>query len=199
MEVGPGSKARLDVTLEEIPRRELLEGAERAADDGDFESAISTCRGVLRRWEKNERALLLLGRCLYAVRQFGESVDVYARALQEGAEVAFPVKHVHESRSGVTFCTGEIAVRVDSVDFRSSTSPTCSRSVLRSRLLNSTFQSANGKPLKLLVASDEPRKSKPVEYSFHPSGARATGKTVDCPNCDESTFMLFRLLTFARP
>jgi hypothetical protein len=57
VDVDPGSKAHVDVTLEEVPHRELLDEADRKAAAGDHERAMSICRSVLVRRPKNERAM----------------------------------------------------------------------------------------------------------------------------------------------
>lgn len=197
--VEPGSKAHIEVTLDEIPHRELLDEAELAFAASQYDRAMSICNGVLLRRPNNERALLVLGRSLYALRRYGESADALSRAMLKGAAESFGVKHVHQSRSGVTFCTGAMTVRVDSVEFRSSTSPACSFSLLKSSLRGSTYQAANGQRLVVRVAEVQGRKERLVDHAFHPTGASALKSAVSCPGCDESTFVLFRMIQDAEP
>lgn len=197
--IEPGSKAHIDVILDEIPHRELLDEAEVAYASRQYEKAMSICSSVLLRRPNNERAMLVLGRSLYALRRYGESADAFVSAMQKGAAESFGVKHVHPSRSGVTFCTGAMTVRTDSVEFRSSTSPACSFSLLKSSLRGTTYQAANGQRLVVRVAVAQGRKEKLVDHAFHPTGASAVKSAVNCPGCDESTFVLFRMLRDAEP
>ena len=197
--VGPAERAHLDFALVEVPHRELLDAADDAFQRGNYNRAAEICADVLTRRPKQRRALLLLGQSLFYLRRYDESADYLARSVREGAEVRFDVMHMHVVRSRVDFCSGELVVRPDAVQFISSGAPDHAFSVPLRTVGAPSYQPTNGFRLAIRVTVPEGRKQKVTDYVFYPPGVRAAGSVPVCHGCDESTFTVFRILQSLQP
>jgi hypothetical protein len=197
--VGPSERAHLDFALVEVPHRELLDAADDAFQRGNYNRAAEICADVLTRRPNNRRGLHLLGMSLFYLRRYEESADSLARSVREGAEVRFAVMHMHVVRSRVDFCSGELVVRPDAVQFISSSAPDHAFSVPLRTIGAPSYQPTNGFRLAIRIPMPEGRKEKVKDYIFYPPGVRAAGSVPVCHGCAESTFTVFRVLQSLQP
>ena len=112
-----GNRASPDVTLEgEVS----LAAARSRFDAGDYEAAADAAQALLQVRADNGPAHLLLGRTLYALGRFEDSIEPLRRAVALGERVELDARHRHgvgEFRQG--FCRGVLTFGGGEVTFRS--------------------------------------------------------------------------------
>ena len=117
VDVLPGRPSSLDITLEgEVS----LAAARSRFDAGDYEAAADTARALLQMQADDGPAHLVLGRALYALGRFEDSIEPLRRAIALGERVELDARHRHgvgEFRQG--FCAGELTFGGGEVTFRS--------------------------------------------------------------------------------
>ncbi len=152
VEVRPDELTTLNLVLEPVPVEQLLQRVRNRFDLGDYRAAIDEARSVLEARADAGEAHLLLGRALYELGAFRESVNFLYRAIVLGEEVELPTNHRHGGAGfNPGFCRGVLTLSRDAVSFRSFDDPDHAFSVAPGGLTNLrvTETTAGGSVLRL--------------------------------------------------
>ncbi len=124
IELRPGARTTWDVGLDPVPAGELLASARRQFDRSDYRAAAAGARAVVDVRPEAGAAHLLLGRALYALGRYDDSVVSLWRAILLGEQVVLETNHRHGGggfRRG--FCRGVITLSRTEIAFRSPDEP----------------------------------------------------------------------------
>ena len=137
VEVRPDELTTLNLVLEPVPVEQLLQRARNRFDLGDYRAAIDEARSVLEVRADAGEVNLLLGRALYEIGAFRESVNFLHRAIVLGEEVELLTNHRHGGAGfNPSFCRGALTLSRDAVSFRSFDDPDHAFSVAPGGLTN---------------------------------------------------------------
>ena len=135
VEVRPGETTRVDVDLEPMDPSDDVEVLRAQFDGGDYTRAARGARtlaDLLVLWQQAglevdaplASALAILGRSLYELGRFEESLEPLHRAILLGEQIVFQISHRHGGgglRPG--FCRGYLSLRLTEIAFRSIDDP----------------------------------------------------------------------------
>ena len=124
VEIRAGEATTLEVVLEPVPVEELVRVVRDRFDAGEYPRTVEGARAVLDIRPDTGAAHLLLGRALYQLGRFDESVASLYRAILLGEQVVLPSNHRHGGggfRQG--FCRGVVSLSTSEIAFRSRDEP----------------------------------------------------------------------------
>ena len=193
VDVPRGQRASLDVPLE----REVSPAAARSLfEAGDYEAAVDAAQAVLQVEAGAGPAQLLLGRALYALDRFEDSVEPLRRAIALGERVELDARHRHGvGNFRQDFCRGVLAFAGGEVTFRSEEDDSHDLLVAADRITDvEVVESIDGQPFRLAsrVQDQGSQRRRLVEFVHRNvvrqirSGNSRYSAVLVCSDCDGS-------------
>ena len=193
VDVPRGQRASLDVPL----KREASPAAARSLfEAGDYEAAADAAQALLQVEAGAGPAQLLLGRALYALDRFEDSVEPLRRAIALGERVDLDARHRHGvGNFRQDFCRGVLAFAGGEVTFRSEEDDSHNFLVAADRITDvEVVESIDGQPFRLAsrVQDQGSQRRRLVEFVHRNvvrqvrSGNSRYSAVLACSDCDGS-------------
>jgi serine/threonine protein kinase len=204
VDLHPGEVIRSTMTLDMLSPDDLLAEANKSYQAGDFEKAASGSRLVLTTNPEQPKANLMLGHTSYRQKDFPKSIAFFSKAIDLGEQVVLPVKHHHGGFPDY-LCTGIVTLSRSSLAFHSTTASGHDFNVPANKILEIKNEPLKASRVNVNVAIPNGKKEDKKDFNFHnpaadryPVSPGSDMVALRCPDCDDSMFVLYRLLAKIR-